>query len=329
MKFLVTGCAGFIGSHLTRLLLRSGNKVVGIDSLNDYYSPEIKLNNLKLIEDNKDFTFIKGDITDKSIFNKFGDAGSYHGVFHIAGYAGVRYSIQEPFLYIDHNIKAPVHIFEWLKGNEDVKIVIASSSSIYGEQDRGPFKEGSNAEDYPISQYAASKRSMEMFGYTYHRLFGLNISFLRFFTVYGPGGRVDMAPMRFMVLALNDKPIHLYGDGTVVRDFTYVEDIVNGVYKAYEETEGYGIYNIGCGEPHSVLELIESIEKAVGKKIKISYEGRQLGDVDLTYANIEKANKEFNYKPETSLTEGIKKTYEWYTGLDEKMKELYLEEIQK
>ena len=329
MKLIVTGCAGFIGSHLSEYLLKLNHYLIGIDSLNSYYSEQIKSFNLKRLKKYPNFQFYQYDLSKINLQDILGDSINFDGIFHIAGFAGVRYSIENPFAYIDGNITATIRIFEWIKKNTNIKMVIASSSSIYGEQEDGPFKEGSHSEDFPISQYAATKRSNELFGFTYFKLYKINVTFLRFFTVYGPNGRIDMAPLKFLVQIMNDIPIELYGDGKAIRDFTYIDDIIDGMYHAYETTNGYDILNLGYGKPHSVLDLIENLKQVSQKKVIVNYQNKKPGDVNLTYASIDKARKKFNFTPQTSLSEGIKKLYQWYEQSDDNLKDLYLKELNK
>ena len=307
MKIIVTGCAGFIGSHLCENLLKRGDKILGIDIINDYYNVKKKEKNLEILRKYKNFEFRKEDICDtKSISNWKPDK-----ICHLASMAGVRYSIQNPSLYEKINIGGFIHILEESVKNKIEHVVYASSSSVYGLNKKVPF-----SEEDPIktcnSPYACSKMAMELFAKTYYQLYGISNIGLRFFTVYGPRGRPDMAPFKFLNSIKEGKEILKYGDGTTSRDYTYVDDIVSGIVSALDNKKKIKceIYNLGNSNPVSLNKFIELCEKVSNKKAKIKQIGEQLGDVPHTYADINKAKRDLDYNPKTKLEDGLKKFYD-------------------
>jgi UDP-glucuronate 4-epimerase len=311
MKILVTGCAGFIGSHVAEALLQRGDFVVGVDEINDFYNVRFKEENLAILKKSKDFKFYRQDIRDYAGLKKIFEKEKPDKVIHLAARAGVRPSIQEPLLYEDVNVKGTVNLLDLAKDYSVKSFVSASSSSVYGNQKKIPFSETDDVNN-PISPYAATKKAGELICYTYHHLYALKITCLRFFTVYGPRGRPDMIPYKFIELITQGKPIPKYGAGKTKRDYTFVDDIVKGVIAAADKELDFEIINLGNNKPVELNEFIRIVEKVTGKKAIIDQQPMQPGDVDMTYADIRKAKKLLGYKPETSFEEGMKKLYEWY-----------------
>ena len=311
MNILITGGAGFIGSTFADKMLKEDNKIIVIDNFNDYYSPKLKENNIKHNLNNKNYKLYRGDICDKSLLEKIFDENKIDVVVHIAALAGVRPSIDNPLSYVKNNIEGTVNILEVMKENNVKKIVFASSSSIYGNCLEEKFLEDLKVSE-PISPYAASKSACEQFLYTYSKLYDIQVVALRFFTVFGPRQRPDLAIRKFIDLIKEDKPIPVYGDGTTIRDYTYIDDIVDGIIGAinYNDTQ-YEIINLGGGAPVSLNQMIETIEKVLNKKAKIERLPMQPGDVNKTAADITKAKKLLNYNPKTSFESGIIKFIEW------------------
>lgn len=311
MNILITGGAGFIGSTLADKLLEKNNKIVVIDNFNDYYSPKLKEKNIKHNLDNKNYKLYRGDICDKNLLSKIFEENQIDVVVHIAASAGVRPSIENPLSYVKNNIEGTVNIVEVMKRKNVQRIVFASSSSIYGNCKEEIFSEDLKVSE-PISPYAASKSACEQFLYTYSKLFDIQVVALRFFTVFGPRQRPDLAIRKFIDLIKENKPIPVYGDGTTIRDYTYVDDIVDGIISAinYNDTP-YEIINLGGGAPVSLNQMIETIEKVLNKKATIEHLPMQPGDVSKTAADITKAKKLLNYNPKTSFKEGIIKFIEW------------------
>ncbi len=312
MNILVTGGAGFIGSTLADKLLKiESNNVIVIDNFDDYYSPKLKEKNIKHNLDNKKYKLYRGDICDKSLLSRIFNESKIDIVVHIAASAGVRPSIDKPLDYVKNNIEGTINILEVMKENNVKKIVFASSSSIYGNCKEEIFSEDLKVTE-PISPYAATKLACEQFLYTYSKLYNIQVVALRFFTVFGPRQRPDLAIRKFIDLIKENKPIPVYGDGTTIRDYTYVDDIVDGIISAmdYNDTQ-YEIINLGGGAPVSLNQMIETIEKVLNKKAKIERLPMQMGDVNKTAADITKAKKLLNYNPKTSFERGIIKFIEW------------------
>lgn len=319
MQILITGGAGFIGSTLADKLLKLStsfqnninNKIIIIDNFNDYYSPELKDLNIKHNLANPDYKLYRGDICDRNLVNKIFKNHEINCVIHIAARAGVRPSLEDPLEYVRSNIEGTINILEAMRKNNVKKIVFASSSSVYGNCKAEKFTEDLKVTE-PISPYAATKSACEQFLYTYSKLYDIQALCLRFFTVYGPRQRPDLAIRKFIELIEQDKPIPVYGDGTTMRDYTYIDDIVNGIMSAinYDKTP-YEIINLGGGSPVTLNEMITTIEKVMGKKAKIERLPMQPGDVDRTVADITKARRMLNYNPQTSFEEGIRKFIEW------------------
>lgn len=302
LKIVVTGCAGFIGSHTCERLLNQGHTIYGIDNMNDYYDVKIKEKNIELLETYPNFTFYKEDIIDTKVISQV----KPDKVCHLASTAGVRYSIQNPKLYIDVNIKGFTNILEECVHNDVKQLVYASSSSVYGLNKKVPFHE-----DDPIktcnSPYATSKLAMEMFARTYYQLYKLKSIGLRFFTVYGPRGRPDMAPYKFLTAIKNGTKFQKYGTGNSSRDYTFVDDIVSGVISSLENRKNVqcDIFNLGNSSPVTLNTFISLCEEVVGKKANYDQIGDQLGDVPHTYADINKAKQYLDYDPKTKLKDGL------------------------
>lgn len=315
MKLLITGGAGFIGSHLVNKL-KSEHEIVIIDNLNNYYNPQLKLDRLDRFC--KGATFIKGDIADKQFIDDLFSIYEFDKVINLAAQAGVRYSIDHPYEYIQSNIVGFMNILEACRHNNINHLIYASSSSVYGLNEEQPFTEEDKV-DRPVSLYAASKKSNELMAHAYSKLYGIHTTGLRFFTVYGPYGRPDMSPTLFADAITNDKLIKVFNNGKMFRDFTYVDDIINGIANIVnsdqplnEDNLYYGIYNIGCGHKEKLLDFISEIEKAFGKEAKKEFLPMQPGDVVTTYASTEKLEKDFGYKPQITINEGIPKFINWY-----------------
>jgi len=308
MTTLVTGGAGFIGSHVCEALLKQGEQVVCIDNFNNYYSPKRKQQNVSQFK--KNFTLIKGDIIDYDLENLF-SKNKITKVIHLAARAGVRPSISQPLLYANVNINGTIRLLEAARKTNCKNFISASSSSVYGNQKKVPFSETDNV-DSPISQYAATKKAGELLSSTYNHLYKIPITCLRFFTVYGPKGRPDMAPMKFTMSIDRGEKIPVYGDGNQKRDFTYVENIVAGIISAHKKCLDFEIINLGNNHPEKLKDLIKYIELNLNKKAKILYQEKQPGDVDRTFADVKKAKKLLGYKPTTSLKQGVKKMISWY-----------------
>lgn len=309
MKILVTGGAGFIGSHLVIKLIEGGHEVVVVDNLNQYYDPKLKVDRLKQFEDK--IHFEKVDITDfdslKNVFEKH----KFDKIAHLAAQAGVRYSITHPHVYTQTNFLGTGYLYDLAVKHEVKDIVFASTSSVYGESPNTPFRESEPA-DRPVSIYAATKRACELLGASYHKLYGLNVTNLRFFTVYGPWGRPDMALFKFVDSILKGEAIDVYNNGDMKRDFTYVDDIVEGFIAALDKPMGYEIINLGHGEPVYLTNFIKVIEKELGKDAKMNFLPMQPGDVPVTYADNRKAKELLNFEPKVGIDEGVARFIGWY-----------------
>lgn len=307
-KILVTGCAGFIGSYVSEYLLKKNKIVYGIDNINDYYDINIKLNNLNILEKYEKFTFKKDDICTTNVIEEF----KPDKIIHLASMAGVRYSIMNPKIYCKVNINGFIHILEEAVKHKVKHIVYASSSSVYGLNKKVPFSENDVISSCN-SPYATSKMAMELYAKTYNQLYKISNIGLRFFTVYGPRGRPDMAPYKFLKAIMNDKKFDKYGDGTSSRDYTYIDDIVQGVISATENKKNINceVYNLGNSLPVSLNEFISTCEKVTGKKASYNQLSEQLGDVPHTFADISKAKRDLDYQPIVSLKNGLLKTYNY------------------
>ena len=318
MKILVTGGAGFIGFHLSKRLLSDGFEVIGYDNLNDYYDVNLKYARLEILKKHKNFTFIKGDLADKDkVFEVF-EEYTPEIVVNLAAQAGVRYSITNPDVYIESNLIGFFNILEACRHNPVKHLLFASSSSVYGNQKKTPFSTDDNV-DHPISLYAATKKSNELMAFTYSHLYKIPVTGLRFFTVYGPFGRPDMAYFSFTNKIINGEPIKIFNNGDMYRDFTYVDDIVEGICnmldsipKENESGVRYKIYNIGNNKPEKLMYFIETLEKAIGKTAKKEFLPMQPGDVYQTYADVSELMHDFNFKPSTSIADGLREFAKWY-----------------
>lgn len=309
-KILVTGAAGFIGARTTQLLLEQGIDVVGVDNLNDYYDVQLKKHRLANLEKNKNFHFYYGDIEDIQILRRIFQEHSFDDVINLAARAGVRYSQENPFVYMTTNAMGTLNLLELMREFSVKKIVLASTSSLYAGQPL-PFTENLSV-NTPISPYAATKKAAEVMAYTYHYLYGIDVSICRYFTVYGPAGRPDMSPFRFIKWIYEGTPITLYGDGNQSRDFTFVEDIAKGTIAALQPV-GYEIFNLGRGDsPISLNKMIEMIEEYTGKKANIDYQPIQKTDMTETMADITKAKNILHWQPETDFKTGLKESVDWY-----------------
>lgn len=317
-QILITGAAGFIGFHLSKQLLEEGAKVIGFDNINNYYDTSLKDARLEILHKYPNFTFIKGDLADaeavKFLFIRYNP----EIVVNLAAQAGVRYSIDNPQVYIESNIIGFFNILETCRYHPVKHLVYASSSSVYGNQQKTPFSTTDDVSK-PISLYAATKKSNELMAYTYAHLYGIPATGLRFFTVYGPYGRPDMAYFKFTNKIMKGEPIQIYNNGDMYRDFTYVDDIVQGIVNLLEhppETDfqgaRYKVYNIGNNKPEKLMHFIEVLEKALGREAKKEFLPMQAGDVYQTYADVDDLMADFGFKPETSIEDGLAKFAEWY-----------------
>jgi len=309
VQILVTGCAGFIGWAVAKRLLEEGHKVIGVDNLNSYYDVRLKHYRLEDLRSYRDFKFFQLDIEDygklKEVFKNY----RFDAVINEAARAGVRASIEDPFVYMTTNANGTLNLLELCKNYGISKFVLASTSSLYAGQPM-PFKEDLPV-NTPISPYAASKKAAEVIAYTYHYLYGIDVSILRYFTVYGPAGRPDMSVFRFIKWIMEDSSLEVFGDGSQSRDFTYIEDIAEGTILALKPL-GYQIINLGNNKPHSLLEMIGLVERFTGKKAKIENREFHKADMKATWADITKAKELLGWQPKTSLEEGIEKTVDWF-----------------
>ena len=317
MTTLITGIAGFIGSHLARNLLIRGDKILGIDNISDYYDVNLKYDRLNSLKSYKNFIFEKIDISNYSDLEKIIKKYKVSKICHLAAQAGVRYSLEAPMEYIKSNIVGHLNMLEICRNYEIRNIVYASSSSVYGGNTKVPFSI-SDRVDTPVSLYAATKRSDELMSYTYNHLYGINTIGLRFFTVYGPWGRPDMATWIFTKKIINEEPIEVFNNGNMERDFTYIDDIINGTISILDSckddsNESFSkVYNIGNNKPENLLYFISLIEENLGKKAIKIMKPLQKGDVPNTYADIKDIQTDYNFTPKTRLAEGIPKFIEWF-----------------
>ncbi len=312
MNFLVTGGAGFIGSHVCERLLHQGHSVCILDDLNDFYDPKLKQQNLGDIQAlGGPFVLFKGDVADRETVDAVFASRKFDQVIHLAARAGVRPSLAEPALYQRVNVEGTVNILEAAHRHHVRKLVLASSSSVYGINSKVPFSE-KDPIFTPISPYAASKLACEALGHVYHHVYGLDIVMLRFFTVYGPRQRPDLAIHKFARLIRSGKPIPVYGDGTTARDYTYIDDILEGILACVSREFGYEIFNLGESQTVTLQQLIEILETALGKKAFIDRLPPQPGDVPLTCADVTKARERLNYKPKFQIEDGIRKFVNWF-----------------
>ncbi|MCK6446306.1 MAG: SDR family NAD(P)-dependent oxidoreductase [Planctomycetes bacterium] len=308
MKVLVTGGAGFIGSHVCEKLLARGDDVVVLDNFNDFYDPRIKRRNAALLAKAE---IVEGDLRDRELVSSLFAKGRFDALIHLAAMAGVRPSLLDPLHYVDVNLRGTMILLEELRKAPKTRFVFASSSSVYGANDAVPFKESDDI-PHPVSPYASTKRAGELFAWTHHHLYGIPTVCLRFFTVYGPRQRPEMAIAKFVKAIDEGKPIPFFGDGSTRRDYTYVDDIVDGVVRALDRCEGYEIYNLGESATTSLSELVAAIGKALGKEPKLDRQPLQPGDVLITYADVTKAKTKLGYRPTTTITEGLDRYVAWY-----------------
>ncbi len=310
MKVLVTGGAGFIGSHTARALLARGDEVVVVDDFNDYYAPAVKRHNIARLQESMPCRVHEGDIRDYAFLKGVLAAERPDAICHLAARAGVRASIEQPFLYEQTNVLGTLHMLALAVEFKARNFVYASSSSVYGNMTDAPFREDMQL-DKPISPYAATKKACELLAYTYHHLHGLPCTGLRFFTVYGPAGRPDMAPFMFAWNVLHDRPIRKFGDGTTRRDYTYIDDIVAGICAALDRAHGCEIFNLGNCRPITLNEFIGIVEQTTGRKAVIEQAPLQPGDVEMTCADIAKARSMLGFDPVTKFEDGMAKFVEW------------------
>lgn len=320
---LITGCAGFIGFHLSKQLLSKNNIVIGVDNLNSYYEVNLKQARLKLLKEYKNFTFELCSIEDKEAMEKIFLQGQIDIVINLAAQAGVRYSIENPYTFIESNVVGFLNILECCRNYKIDHLIYASSSSVYGANTKIPFSTKDNV-DYPVSLYAASKRANELIAQTYSHLYDMPITGLRFFTVYGPWGRPDMSYYKFTNAIMNGEKIQVFNFGHMKRDFTYIDDIVEGIVRlidkkperiqvpAIASTAPHKVYNIGNNQPEELMDFISVIEEKIGKKAIKEFLPMQPGDVHVTYADVEDLENEIGFKPKTNINEGIEKFVDWY-----------------
>ena len=332
-KILVTGSAGFIGFHLVKRLLSDGYEIVGLDNINDYYDIRLKYARLtetgiseseiaygKLIQSKtfEKYRFVKVNLENREYLEKLFDVENFDAIVHLAAQAGVRYSIENPHVYVDSNIVGFMTILECCRHNKTKHLVYASSSSVYGNSDKVPFSENDQV-DYPVSLYAATKKANELMAHTYSHLYQLPTTGLRFFTVYGEWGRPDMAPMLFAKAITEGEPIKVFNNGDLSRDFTYIDDIIEGVVRVIDYTPNkniqqpyYQIFNIGNSQPVQLMEFIRTMEDAIGKQAVLEMYPMQPGDVKITYADTTNLDNAIGYKPVTDLKTGLRKFIKWY-----------------
>jgi len=308
---LITGGAGFIGSHLSERLLSEGRRVICLDNFDTFYDPKIKRENLSCSLEYDRFTLIEGDIRNLTLLEEIFKRRRIDAVVHIAARAGVRPSIIEPLLYYDVNVHGTLNLLEMARKYEVGKFIFASSSSVYGNNEKIPFCEEDNV-DNPISPYAATKKAGELLCYTYHHLYRIPVVCLRFFTVYGPRQRPDLAIHKFTRLIYEGKAVPVYGDGTSKRDYTYIDDIIDGVTSALHAELSYEIINLGESKTVGLMEMISLLEEKLQKKASIEFLPVQPGDVPVTYANIDKARRLLGYNPKTDITDGIGRFIDWF-----------------
>ena len=311
MKIFVTGCAGFIGYHLTKSLLEKDYKVLGIDNLNNYYDSNLKQARLKQLKPYNNFTFQKVDMVDKGALTQSFQSFNPNKVVNLAAQAGVRYSIENPYAYMDSNLVGFLNIIELCRHNKVEGFIYASSSSVYGGNKKIPFS-GEDRVDNPISLYGATKRANELIAYSYSHLYGLRTTGLRYFTVYGPWGRPDMAMFIFTKNILERQSIRVFNNGNMKRDFTYIDDIVSGTSAAIDKNYKCEVFNLGNHRSEKLMDMIALIEKELGKKAKIDFQPIQPGDVPESYADIEVSTQKLGFEPRINLDVGIRKFITWY-----------------
>ena len=310
-SYLVTGAAGMIGARVAGHLLDEGHAVVGVDDLNDSYDPRLKLHRLEGVTARRGFEFLQLDVVDAAAMKDLARrAQPFDAVINLAARPGVRYSVDHPDIYLATNVHGTLNLLEFCRRGDVPKFVLASTSSLYGSHNPLPFVEDADT-DHPISPYAASKKSAEVLSFTYHHLHGLDVTVLRYFTVYGPAGRPDMAVFRFVQRIREGRPIVVFGEGDQSRDFTFTDDIARGTVAGLRPL-GFEIINLGSDHPYRVTELIERLEARLGRPAVIERQVRHVADVPATWASVEKADRLLGWRPTTSLDEGLARTVEWY-----------------
>jgi len=311
MRILVTGAAGFIGFHLASRLLARGDAVVGVDNLNAYYDVRLKESRLAMLRERPGFSFVKADLVDRAAMADVFSGGRFDAIVNLAAQAGVRYSLEDPHAYVDANVTGFLNVLEGARRHGTSHLVFASTSSVYGTNTQLPFEEGQRT-DTPISLYAATKKANEVMAHSYAHLFGIPTTGLRFFTVYGPWGRPDMALFKFTRGMLAGEPIPVFNEGRMVRDFTYVDDIVEGVVRTIDRPSAYRLFNIGNNQRVELMAYIRAIEKALGVQAKLELLPMQPGDVAATEADTSALEAHTGFKPATPVEEGVRRFVEWY-----------------
>lgn len=309
MKILLTGSAGFIGFHTAKALLARGDEVIGFDNFNPYYDPQLKEDRNTQLTSEKNFTLVRGDILDRKLLAK--SMKGVDRVCHLAALAGVRYAFEHPEEYIQINITGFFNVLDEVRQQKIPGLIYASSSSVYGGNTKMPFTEEDRTDDQ-VSLYGMNKKDNELMAHAYHRLYGIPVTGLRFFTVYGPWGRPDMALFLFTDAILHDRPINVFGQGKMQRDFTFVDDIVSGIVASIDKNYPEEVFNLGCGRKEELMDYIKTIEKACGKEAKKNYLPMQPGDVTVTDADISKARKMLGFDPKTMIKDGVPRFVEWY-----------------
>ncbi len=309
-KILVTGAAGFIGSRLSLKLLQRGDEIVGMDNLNDYYAVEHKRRNLHALEQHSRFSFAACDFCDAPAVNRLFDDHQFSAVAHIGAMASVRYSVKNPSLYSTVNVHGSVNLFEAARRQGPVHMLLASTGSVYGQSTPVPFSESAPA-DRPLAAYPASKRAMEIFGHSYSHIFSMPVTVLRFFNVYGPHGRPDMMPWQWTLDILAGRELTLFDGGKLKRDWTFIDDIIDGFLAALDTPKGYRIFNLGCGNPVENTEFVKTLEKILGKSARIHPVPAPASEPKITYADISLARRELGYEPKVHVHEGLQRFIVW------------------
>lgn len=309
--YLLTGAAGFIASEVAKILLERGDRIVGIDNLNEAYDRRLKDWRLARLRKQEGFDFVEGDICDRAELDRaFARSDSFAGVINLAARAGVRQSVENPWVYVDTNTTGTLNLLEKCREKGVGKFVLASTSSLYGAHNPTPYREDADT-NRPLSPYAASKKAAEALCHTYHHLYGIDVTICRYFTVYGPAGRPDMSLFRFVQWVSEERPVTIFGDGTQSRDFTFVEDIARGTVAGLKPV-GYEVFNLGSDEPVVLRDALKLIEELVGKEARIEYREMHKADVTATWADISKAREVLGWSPETLHREGVRRTVDWY-----------------
>jgi len=308
---LITGAAGFIGSHVVDRLVARGDRVVGLDNFNDYYDPTLKRDNVRHLLDHANFELVEGDIRDRTLIDRLFSTHRFSAVGHLAAMAGVRASVENPALYFDVNVSGSLHLLDAAHRNGRPNFVFASTSSAYGRTEKIPFVENDSA-DRPLAPYPASKRSVELLGHAYHHNHGLDFTAVRFFTVYGPRNRPDMLAGLALDACCSDSLLTIYEEGEMFRDWTFVSDIADGFVAALDRRLGYEVVNLGRGEPVRLKDFVDQLSGKMAHQLKLASRPMPSADVRRTFANIDKARRLLSYKPEISIEEGISALVEWF-----------------